>query len=187
MGQLVLLATTGTGIARASAARADGAWTVERSLSDHDVRCLAAAPLQPRTIYAGTQGAGVLRSDDGGLSWQPSGLAGQFVKSLAVSRVAPGTIYAGMKPALVYVSRDGGASWQELSGFRRIRSRRFWFSPAEKPFSAYVQALALSPDDPDQASAATRDGRRSLQGTLSRNRLRRRGRVGSADGSNAQP
>jgi len=54
----------------------------------------------------------------------------------------------GTKAALLFVSRDGGASWTELTWFRRIPGRRFWFSPAEKPFTAYVQAIALSPADP---------------------------------------
>lgn len=58
-------------------------------------------------------------------------------------------MYAGTKPALLHVSRDGGETWRELESFRRIRGRRLWFSPAEKPFTAYVQGLTLSPTDPD--------------------------------------
>ena len=118
-------------------------------LTDQDVRCLAADPLNPHVIYAGTQGQGVLRSSDGGKTWRPAGLAGQTVKALAASRTQLGTVYAGTKPALLFVSRDGGASWAELASFRRIPGRRFWFSPAEKPFTAYVQAIALSPTDPN--------------------------------------
>jgi photosystem II stability/assembly factor-like uncharacterized protein len=148
MSTPILLATTGHGIARAATQRVEGAWSVELTLADQDVRCLAVDPRHPQTVYAGTQGAGVLRSDDGGQTWRSSGLAGHVVKSLAVSRVAPDTVYAGTKPALVYVSHDGGTTWRELAGFRRIRSRRLWFSPAEPPFTAYVQALALSPSDP---------------------------------------
>jgi photosystem II stability/assembly factor-like uncharacterized protein len=34
-----------------------------------------------------------------------------------------------------------------MTSFRRIPGRRFWFSPAESPFTAYVQAIALSPAD----------------------------------------
>lgn len=148
MGMTVLLATTGRGVARAATPRVERAWSVDVTLADHDVRCLASDPRHPQTVYAGTQGAGVLRSDDAGQTWRPSGLAGHIVKSLAVSRVAPDTVYAGTKPARVYVSRDGGTTWHELEGFRRIRARWHWFSPAEPPFTAYVQALALSPSDP---------------------------------------
>ena len=143
------LATTGPGLARATR-HSDDVWSVEFLLADQDVRWLAADPVNPQVIYAGTQGNGVLRSRDGGKMWHVAGLRGQTVKALAISPVSPGTLYAGTKPALLFVSRDGGASWTELASFRRIRSRRFWFSPAEQPFTAYVQAIALSPTDPNR-------------------------------------
>jgi photosystem II stability/assembly factor-like uncharacterized protein len=143
----VLLASTGRGVARAATQQGTREWSVAETLAERDVRCLAADPVHPCIVYAGTQGDGVLRSDDAGETWRPSGLAGRIVKSLAVSRTSPGTVYAGTKPALLYVSHDSGATWQELEGFRRIRSRWLWFSPAETPFTAYVQALALAPDD----------------------------------------
>ena len=147
MSVKAFLATTGHGLT--SAARGtNGAWSVEVLLAEQDVRCLAADPLNPQVLYAGTQGNGVLRSNDGGKTWHEAGLAGLLVKALAVSPTQPGTVYAGTKPALLFVSRDGGASWTELSAFRRIPSRWFWFTPAEKPHSAYVQAIALSPTDP---------------------------------------
>lgn len=152
----LFLAATGDGLARAKLAA--GAWSVERLLAGRDVRCLAADPLQAGRLYAGTQGEGVLRSDDRGQSWRPSGLVGHVVKSLAASPLVPGTVYAGTKPALVFRSRDGGESWHELAGFRRIRFRRLWFSPAEKPGTAYVQALALSPTDPDVVLAGIEFG-----------------------------
>src|SRR5262249_46339104 len=147
MSMNTFLATTSQGLARASL-NASSEWSVEFLLSDQDVRCLAADPFDYVVIYAGTQHHGVLRSNDGGKTWRAAGLDGQIVKALAASRTQPGTIYAGTKPALLFVSRDGGASWEELRSFRRIRSRWFWFSPAEKPFTAYVQAIALSPTDP---------------------------------------
>ena len=147
MSMNTFLATTSHGLARASQS-ASSEWSVELLLSDQDVRCLAADPLNPNVLYAGTQGNGVLRSNDGGRTWRSVGLAGQIVKALAASRTQPGTVYAGTKPALLFASRDGGTNWTELASFRRIRSRWFWFSPAEKPYSAYVQAIALSPTDP---------------------------------------
>ncbi len=148
MSMNTFLATTSHGLARASQS-ASSEWSVELLLSDQDVRCLAADSLNPNVLYAGTQGYGVLRSNDGGKTWRPVGLAGQIVKALAASRTQPGTVYAGTKPALLFLSRDGGTSWTELTAFRRIPSRWFWFSPAEKPYRAYVQAIALSPTDPN--------------------------------------
>jgi hypothetical protein len=144
----IFIATTGNGLARAERG-AGGNWSVAYLLEDQDLRCLAADPLNPKVVYAGTQGNGVLRSDDRGATWKPAGLRGQIVKAIAASRHEPGTVYAGAKPATMFVSRDGARSWTELEAFRRIRGRWWWFSPAEKPFHAYVQAIALSPTDPD--------------------------------------
>jgi len=143
-----LIATTTRGLAR-PLRKADGGWSVEYLLVDQDVRCLAADPLNPDVIYVGTKGSGILRSNDSGKTWRPAGLAGQAIKALAVSRADPGVVYAGTRPPLIFVSRDGGASWAELTSFRRILSRCFWFSPAEPPYTAYVQGIALSPTDPN--------------------------------------
>lgn len=150
MNGKTFLATTGAHNGQASLARAGydgkGSWTVDFLLDDYDVRCLAADPHNGDIVYAGTQGNGVLRSTDRGQSWKPAGLPGQIVKSLAISPHDTETIYAGVKPASIFKSQDSGGSWQELQGFLRIPERRFWFSPAEKPFyQAYVQAIAISP------------------------------------------
>jgi photosystem II stability/assembly factor-like uncharacterized protein len=146
MNGKVLLATTGNGIARAEC-QAGGRWRVDYLIEGQDVRCLAAVPQKENVLYAGTQGNGVLCSYDAGKTWRPQGMAGQVIKSLAVSPHDARIIYAGTKPAHLYVTRDGGTSWEELTGFRRIPWRWWWFSPAEKPFLAYVQALAVSPTD----------------------------------------
>jgi len=100
----------------------------------------------------------MLRSDDGGLTWQRSGMEGNEVKSLAVSPHDGDVIYAGTKPALMFVSRDGGQTWAELEGFRRIPNRWWWFSPAERPWTAYVMAIALSPTDPNVVMAGVEFG-----------------------------
>ncbi len=155
MSHRTFIATTGSGLARATLSPghpppgAEDAWSVEFLLADQDVRCLAADRQPSQVVYAGTQGNGVLRSEDGGHTWQPAGLAGQTVKALAVSPTEPGTIFAGTKPPLMFVSRDGGASWSELAGFRRVPGRALWFSPAEPPYvTAYVQGIGLSPTAP---------------------------------------
>ena len=135
----LLLAATGQGLARA--AQVEGRWAVAHLLPDQAVTCLSAAALHPGVVYAGTQGGGVWRSDDDGATWRQAGLAGQIIKAIAASPTERDVVYAGAKPALVFVSRDGGSSWAELESFRRVRAF-WWFSPAEPPFSAYVQAIA---------------------------------------------
>lgn len=148
MSANIFLATTGHGLARAER-DANAQWSVQHLLGDQDVRCLAADPNNSSIIYAGTQGNGVFSSSDGGKSWQPAGLSGHKVKAISVSRAEPGTIYAGTKPAYLYVSRDAGEHWTEFESFRHIPGRRLWFSPAETPFTAYVQGIAPSPTDPN--------------------------------------
>ena len=148
MNASVFIATTGEGLARAVRQR-NNEWSVELLLKNEDVRCLASDPSNPDVVYAGTQGKEVLRSDDRGKTWRPAGLAGKIVKSIAVSPHNPATVYAGTKPPCLFASYDSGETWTELEGFRRIPWRRLWLSPAEKPFTAYVQAVGLSPADPN--------------------------------------
>lgn len=141
------LSTTGKGIARA-ARTPDGQWTVEMGLEDQEVTCLAADPFQAGQVFAGTRSSGVFRSADGGHSWSVLGLPGQMIKAIAVSPLIPGLLLAGTKPACMFLSLDFGQNWEEISSFRNIFSRRFWFSPAETPFTAYIQGIAFSPTDP---------------------------------------
>ncbi len=136
----------GKGITRAM--EANGGWNVEVLLPEHDVRCMAAAHDGSGRVFAGTQSGLILRSEDCGQTWEPSGTAGEAVKSLAVSPHDSRVAYAGTRPAGVHRTLDAGATWQELEGFQRIPGRRFWFSPAEPPFAAYVQAISISPSDP---------------------------------------
>ncbi len=166
------LSATEHGVLRAERTP-DGRWTVTRRAQGHCVTCLAAstslraraAPATPERVYAGTRD-GVLRSDDGGATWQPCGMSGQIIKSLAVSP-HPSTgsgqvtdvIFAGSKPATLFRSDDGGASWRELTGFRRIPNRWWWFSPADPPDRRpYVFAIAPSPTEPEVVLAGVEFG-----------------------------
>src|SRR5260370_21928979 len=99
---MVLLASTGRGVARAATQLGTREWSVAETLAERDVRCLAADPVHPCIVYAGTQGDGVLRSDDASETWRPSGLAGRIVSWLAVGRPSPATGDAGNKPALLH-------------------------------------------------------------------------------------
>jgi photosystem II stability/assembly factor-like uncharacterized protein len=137
----VFLATLVPGLARASAS--GGRWSVDVVLPDVDVRCLAVNPENPRQVWAGTQGGGMQRSDDAGVTWLSAGLDGTIIKAVAVT--LDGRVYAGTKPPQIFVTEDGGRRWFELSSFRK-RRQFFWFSPAEKPFTAYVQGLAADGD-----------------------------------------
>lgn len=155
MTSKIFISTTGNGLARAESS-INGDWSVETLLQSEKVKCLAADPHNPEVVYAGTQGNGILRSDDSGKTWQSAGLGGQVVKSIALTPASPGLIYAGTKPPAIFVSRDGGRSWTELESFRQMR-RWFWFTPAE-PGDPYVQGIAVSPTDPDVILAGVEFG-----------------------------
>ncbi len=139
-----------------------------RSTLEEDVRSLAGVG----PLYAGTQGRGVFRSDDGGEAWQPAGLSGAIVKALAVA--ADGTVYAGTKPPRLHVSRDGGSSWRELESLAAMR-RWFWWQPAEKPHTPYVDTVAVSASDPRVLLVGIEGGRilRSTDGGATWQRVRR--------------
>ena len=85
------------------------------------------------TLYAGTLGAGVYRSVDGGETWQAMGprepALARKVYSLATRE---GVVWAGTLGAGVYRTADGGQQWQQvITGL------------ANDPHARTVQALAL--------------------------------------------
>lgn len=74
-----------------------------------------------RTVYAGSFGLGVFRSDDRGTSWSAvnNGLGDLFILSLATT--SEGTVYAGTTRSGVFRSVDRGRSWRALnSGLRGL-------------------------------------------------------------------
>jgi len=126
-----LLAATRVGIALVKAGGATEVWR-------GDVRCLARVGAR---VYAGTDDAGVLRSDDDGATWRAVGLEGVAVRSLGADA---DRVVAGAQPAAVYRSDDGGASWCRLESFPR---RPYWWQPATAPHRlGYVSALAVRGD-----------------------------------------
>jgi photosystem II stability/assembly factor-like uncharacterized protein len=154
----VFLACYSNGVTRAAVGQ-DGSWQVDRHIEDVKVNCLADDPHQPGLVLAAAEDGAIWRSQDRGASWVRMGTVDRIVKSLAISPHDPDLIFAGTKPASVHRSVDGGASWEELTGFRRIPNRWWWFSPAEPPdFRAYVLSLAPSPVDPSVLLAGVEFG-----------------------------
>jgi photosystem II stability/assembly factor-like uncharacterized protein len=120
---------------------------VERTLEGRGARCVAVDPGDPDTLYVGTSDEGLLKSEDGGTSWEKlSGVEHPRVTALAVSPV-DGAVYAGTEPSSLFVSRDGGASWRELEGLRNLPSAPTWSFPP-RPWTSHVRAIAPSPADP---------------------------------------
>ena len=148
------IATTGKSLTRAKRL-ADESWSVATLLLGTQVNCFVADPHQPNIVYAGTQGNGILCSEDWGENWRLAGMNGQIIKSLAISPSEQGVLYAGTRPPAIYVSQDGGEKWAELEAFRQMR-RPFWKTPTEP--EPYVLGLAVSPTEPNVIVAGVEAG-----------------------------
>ena len=81
----------------------------------------ALASVGPHTVYAGSFGMGVFRSEDRGQSWTAAnaGLTDPFILSLATG--PNGMIYAGTFRGGVFRTKDGGKSWETFNtGLKRL-------------------------------------------------------------------
>ena len=133
-------------------------------------------------VYLGTQGSGIYKSTDGGLSWSASGLDGFAVRSIAIDPDNADTLYAVTNDAgFVKVSSDGGQTWQAIAvdtpsaysaavaqdgsgalylgtslGVMRYTSSTGWQSAGLNGLPALV--LYTHPDHPELLFAGTDDG-----------------------------
>src|SRR5438067_1541543 len=66
----------------------------------------------PKRVYVGTATDGMMRSEDGGETWQDinKGILYKEIYSVA-QNPATGDLYAGTQPAAVFKSTNGGDSW----------------------------------------------------------------------------
>ena len=78
-----------------------------------DVMTLVADPANPQVLYAGTHERGVLRSRDGGKTWDEvnSGLGGRDVHALTTDPNRPKVLHAWVVEKGLYRTTDGGAKW----------------------------------------------------------------------------
>jgi len=74
---------------------------------------LAINPREPTILYAGTEGRGVFKSEDGGNSWIVKGLESTSVHTLVLDPAKPDTLYAGTNKG-IFKSEDGGSSWMTM-------------------------------------------------------------------------
>jgi uncharacterized protein (TIGR03437 family) len=102
----------------------NGAATWEDVTPGKGIDALAVDPINSSAVYAGSD-SGLLKSIDGGKTWQPTGLDGQGVLLMAIDPTNPATLYAyTVSPYMatpsepqggfifsVLKSVNGGASW----------------------------------------------------------------------------
>ena len=79
-----------------------------------NIHTLTVDPRASQVAYAGTADHGVLRTLDGGLSWNPlgKGLGVNDVRAIAIDPVRWWVIYAGTYGGGVYRSEDAGGTWK---------------------------------------------------------------------------
>jgi photosystem II stability/assembly factor-like uncharacterized protein len=101
-------------------------------------------PVNTNIVYAGTWGAGVYKSLDNGLNWQPArgGLTNLSINSMTINPLDPSTLYAGTYSSGVYKSTDGGETWVQASSGMQA--------------GAIVYSLAIDPEVPTRLYAGTR-------------------------------
>jgi photosystem II stability/assembly factor-like uncharacterized protein len=102
-------------------AEAAGSWT-SIGPAGAVVNVLAVSPINPSIAYAGTSGAGLLATEDGGNTWRVAtaaltyagGSALDTISAVAIDPATPTTLYAGVTGYL-FKSLDGGSSWTRLT------------------------------------------------------------------------
>jgi photosystem II stability/assembly factor-like uncharacterized protein len=90
------------------------------------ITCLAVSPTNSNVVFAGTPGAGLFKTTNGGLSWVPvfDDKPYLYIGAIAIDPNNPNTIYAGTGDPNVpftvfigdgiYKSIDGGNSWTNI-------------------------------------------------------------------------
>lgn len=107
------------------------AWGFHAPTRDSHVRDLRLAPDDPRRMFAGVEVGGIIRSDDGGDTWQQLQGTNDDVHCLDLSPDRPRSVYAATARA-PYRSDDGGDTWKLINkGLERT----------------YTLHIAAAPDD----------------------------------------
>jgi photosystem II stability/assembly factor-like uncharacterized protein len=137
---------------------------------------LAADPSQPEEIYAGLEVGGVIRSLNGGETWEDctkellkfvekDHLKSQLISNtkaegmmdshaLSVSAAKPGTVFLATRMG-IFSSPDKGQTWQELEIWK------------QSPF-AYARDIQVAPQDPNTLYAALSDAALGRAGAVYR-------------------
>jgi len=84
--------------------------------SEAYVNSFVVDPINPSLIYAATSGTGILRSTNGGFTWEAvnHGLSTPYVLSLTLCPSSPRLLYAGTADG-VYRTTSSGEAWQQVA------------------------------------------------------------------------
>lgn len=121
-------------------------WSFPPRPHTHHVRWLEPAPDEPGRLYVGIEAGALVRTDDGGDSWQdhPDG-ARRDNHTLETHPDAPGRVYTAAGDGFA-VSTDGGDTWSY---------------PQEGLDHRYCWSVVADPGDPDRLVLSAARGARS--------------------------
>jgi photosystem II stability/assembly factor-like uncharacterized protein len=107
------------------------------------ITALAVDPQTPTTLYAATSDARLLKSTDGGASWNVTGLTSSAaITAIAVDPQTPSTVYASdasVSGSVLFKSVDGGQSWSAISSLRYMWTSKLAIDP-QTPTTLYMSA-----------------------------------------------
>jgi photosystem II stability/assembly factor-like uncharacterized protein len=117
-----------------------------------------------RRLLAGAEN-GLFASDDGGRTWQPSGIGGRTVWQIFAGPHA-GEVYLGTQPAGLFRSKDDGQTWEEIESFAQSPEAERWCVPVKPRQPGRARALVVDRVDPSRVwvgvevggVVSTRDG-----------------------------
>jgi photosystem II stability/assembly factor-like uncharacterized protein len=141
--------------------KADGKWKFDsRSLEGWAITDIATLASQSNTVFVGTRGDGVWRSNDYGRSWEKPcyGKPGpNKVRCVTIDPRNSDTLYAGTEPIDVFVSGNRGKNWTRLDSIRQIP----WVESVNYPgftVEPHVRDIVLDPSDSNKVFVALQVG-----------------------------
>jgi hypothetical protein len=97
-------------------------------------------------LLAGAE-TGLFASEDGGHTWQPSGISGRTVWQIFAGPHA-GEVYVGTQPAGLFRSKDDGRTWDEIESFAHSPEAERWCVPVKPRQPGRARALVVDRADP---------------------------------------
>ncbi len=140
-------------LARRAATTAVATWTPQGPTNiGGRITCVAVDPRDQDTVYAGAAEGGVMRSRDGGQSWdlvfdQQASLA---IGALALDPVQPDVVYAGTGE----VNPGGGSVAYGGTGLYRSPDQGQTWQPLGLEDSGAIGRIVIHPTDPDRIHVA---------------------------------
>lgn len=97
-------------------------------------------------LLAGAE-TGLLASDDGGRTWQPTGIDGRTVWQIFAGPYA-GEVYVGTQPAGLFRSKDDGRTWEEIESFAHSPEAERWCVPVKPRLPGRARTIVIDRADP---------------------------------------